>query len=77
MLLLCLFASLWLGSEVRYGMRVRPEGVRNIAKHLRRFGPPALIYRIQREDGVFFYLAGDLSHDRPLVCAAVRPSRLR
>ena len=64
-LLLGLMATLWIGGEVRHGARIRPDGVNSVAEYLQRFGSPARIFRIQRDDGVFFYFTGHLESDLP------------
>ena len=52
-----LFAA-WLGSEVLYGSRVAPRGIRNIDDHVQRFGKPGVVYKIQRDGQVYYEFTG-------------------
>jgi hypothetical protein len=43
-----------VSSEIRYGARISPQGISNMADHFRHFGGPRFVHEL-RKDGQTFY----------------------
>jgi hypothetical protein len=70
---LLLLPGAWVASEVFYGIRIRPAGIRTAGDHFRRFGEPQFIYKVQRGGSTFYEFTGFSRSAPPLLAMPSSP----